>query len=94
MSQLANGHRNRQLKREHKARCRAANLPCAHCRDPIDYDAAPNTPRSFESDHRLPVSTHPHLAYEPSNLIASCCRCNRSRNNRPLPTGPWVVADW
>ena len=94
MSQLANGHRGRRVQREHKARCRAAKAPCFHCGQPIDYTAPPGHPDSFESDHRLPASTHPSLAYEPSNRIASCCRCNRSRGNRPLPTEPWIPANW
>ena len=93
-SNMANGHRERRVKREHRARCRAVKAPCTHCRSPIDYDAPPNHPSSFESDHRIPVVTRPDLAYEPSNLIPSCSRCNRSRGNRPLPTTPWVVADW
>ena len=94
MGNLANGHRNRQLEREHKARCRAANLPCHLCRQPIDYDAPPNHPRAFESDHVKPVATHPHLAYVMSNLAPSCRACNRSRGTKPLSTEPWVVADW
>ena len=94
MSNLKNGHRERQLKREHRARCRAINAPCSHCREAIDYDAPPNHPRSFESDHIKPVATHPQLAYLASNLQASCSRCNRSRQSRPMPEGEWVRADW
>ena len=94
MSQLINGHRNRQLKREHKARCRAANLPCHICQQPIQYDAPPNHPRSFESDHIRPVKTHPHLAYVLANLAPACCRCNRAKGAAPLPVEPWIPANW
>ncbi|MBJ7401597.1 HNH endonuclease signature motif containing protein [Mycolicibacterium sp.] len=94
VSNLKNGHRERRLKSEFKSRCRAANLPCWLCRQPISYDAPAGSSRSFEADHIKPVSTHPHLGYVMSNLAPSCCACNRSRGSRPVPVGEWIVADW
>jgi len=98
VSNLRNGHRDRKLKREHRARCRAANAPCWLCGQPIDYAAPPGTPDSFESDHRIPVSIRPDLAYLPSNLMPSHAGCNRSRGANPVESttagGPWVRADW
>jgi len=94
VSNLKNGHRERQLKRQHRQQCRSANAPCWICRQPIDYSAAAGSRRSFESDHIKPVSTHPHLGYVMTNLAPSCCACNRSRGSRPVLPDAWVVADW
>ena len=95
MTNLRNGHRNQQLKREHKARCRAVNAPCHLCRQPIDYAAPANTSRAFESDHIISVKARPDLAYVISNLAPSCHACNRAKGSRPTPSsGDWVAADW
>jgi hypothetical protein len=94
VSNLKNGHRERAVKRAFRARCQAAGSACWICRQPIDYAAKPQTPESFEPDHHHPVKTHPHLAYEPTNLRPSHCRCNRSRRDDPPPTAMWVRADW
>jgi 5-methylcytosine-specific restriction endonuclease McrA len=46
---------------------------------PIDYDAPPLSPDSFEVDHYHPVAIHPESVFEYSNLRAVHSRCNRSR---------------
>jgi hypothetical protein len=94
MSNLRNGHRERNVKRDFRARCQAAGAPCWICRQPIDYAAKPQTPNAFEPDHYWPVKTHQHLAYDPGNLRPSHSRCNRSRHDAAPPTGEWVRADW
>ena len=94
MSNLKNGHRERQMKREHKARCRAVSAPCHLCNQPIRYDAPARHPEAFESDHRYPVKTHPQHAYDINLLLPSHSKCNRSRGANALPTGDWVAADW
>jgi len=94
VSNLNNGHRERRLKHEFRARCQAAKLPCWICRAPIDYTARPQTPDSFEPDHYRPVKTHSAMGYDMSNLRPSHSRCNRSRQADPPPTSPWVRADW
>lgn len=40
--------------------------------------------RSFEADHVMPRSTHPHLEVELANLRPACRECNRYRSDRPL----------
>lgn len=97
MSNLRNGHRDRQLKREHRARCRSANLPCALCAQPIDYALPAGHREAFQSDHRIPVKARPDLAYLISNLQPSHASCNASRGTRSMPQssfGEWVVADF
>lgn len=98
MSNLKNGHRDRRLKQEHRRRCRAANLPCALCGDPIDYSLPPTSPHAFQSDHRIPVSVRPDLGYHASLLQPSHASCNRSRGASPIGTtttgGHWVRAEW
>ena len=94
MSNLRNGSLERKVKREFRAQCRAWRPVCWRCRQPIDYEAPPQTPESFEPDHYHPVSTHPHLAYDITNLRPSHCKCNRERGNTPPEQGRWVPADW
>ena len=40
---------------------------------PIDY---------LEIDHKLPISTHPHLALTKRNLHLLCTPCNRKKSSR------------
>jgi hypothetical protein len=61
---------------------------------PIDYDAAPGRPDSFQADHYRPRSTHPHLALVYSNLRPSCARCNWSRRADPPPVSEWKRPEW
>lgn len=78
--------------------CEANNVLCWLCGKQIDYKAPANTPHSFELDHAQPLSTHPELAYEPSNFRASHSSCNRSRGDKAMPVtsrgSSWVPADW
>lgn len=94
MSNLKNGHAERKVKGEFRARCKASRARCWLCHQAIDYDAPPQTPEAFEPDHYHPVSTHRHLAYDITNLRPSHCRCNRSRCNTPPEQGKWVPANW
>jgi 5-methylcytosine-specific restriction endonuclease McrA len=94
VSNLRNGHRSRQIKREFFARCRAVSAACVHCGQPINYSAAPQTPDAFESDHRIPVKTRPDLAYAISNLQPSHASCNRSRGDRAMASAEWVPAEF
>jgi hypothetical protein len=80
------------------AECKARNAPCARCHGelgPIDYDAPSNTSRGAELGHRLPVSTHPWLAYSRANFQVEHCGCNRSaqaREQRQAKPKPAVAA--
>jgi hypothetical protein len=95
----------RTIKREHKAYSKIHDLPCwyaAHGKcvldgAPIDYDAPHSTPYAYETDHRKPRATHPHLMYVWSNLRASHCRCNRTHQHRAdsvLAQQNWVRPKW
>ena len=63
-------------------RDRSANARCWICGQPIDYRAPAGTPDAWEPDHVLAVKDHPELAYDPGNIRAAHCSCNRSRGNR------------
>ena len=77
------GRRWTRLKEEQRAK----RLPCWLCGQPIDYALDKSDEDSFSVDHELPLSTHPHLAEEPSNLRSAHLRCNKRRGNRkPQPT--------
>lgn len=84
-----------------KGVARQNNTPCWLCNGkygPIDWNAPPQTPKAFELDHAQPLSTHPELAYEPTNFRASHSLCNRKRGNTHIPTTTrpttWIKAIW
>ncbi|MCV7394377.1 HNH endonuclease signature motif containing protein [Mycobacterium paraseoulense] len=82
----------RQVAAAYKQDCRRRDAPCHICRQPIHYDAPPQTPWAFETDHIKPVQSHPHLAMQPSNLAPAHVRCNRARQSTPQQD--WIRPAW
>lgn len=86
-----------EFKQWHKPR----RTSCWLCGEPIDYQLTTG-PWCFETDHRHPRITHPHLMFDWSNLRPSHRRCNRARQARPVDddgiaqtdTSVWVKPDW
>src|SRR5574340_410963 len=78
-SELSRTYQWRRLAKSFKLHCRSVGEHCWLCGNAIDYDAPPNTPESFETDHYIPVVVDPSLALSRSNLRASHCGCNRRR---------------
>ena len=69
------GHRRlRFLRAEMRA---AQHQPCARCGQPIDYDAPPGDPSSFQLGHRLSWRDHPELRLDPANLQPEHELCNK-----------------
>lgn len=69
-----------------RAECAEQNLACWLCRQEIDYEAPHDdysNPSRFQRDHRLPVSTHPQFAEDPTNWEPSHAGCNNERKNKP-----------
>lgn len=63
---------------------RARHEPCCRCSQVIDYTLAYPDPGSFSVDHYpKPLSTHPWLAWEPTNLHAAHLVCNQAGGARP-----------
>ena len=61
------------------------NAPCQRCGQAINYKAKPGTTGdSFECGHKLPMKTHPELAYDPANLGPEHRTCNRSAGAKPV----------
>lgn len=75
MARGRSGARWRALREQIKAR----RDPCWWCGQPIDYDAAYPQPDSFTVDHVKPLSRHPELAEDPTNLVAAHARCNNAK---------------
>jgi hypothetical protein len=94
MPYTTNGTRWAKLKREFRVHCEATHQPCWICREPINYQADWRHRDAFQPDHHYPVSTHPHLQYEPTNLRPSHRRCNASRGNTIPANTNWTRADW
>lgn len=70
----------RRMRPIFQAQVDAGTAICLDCGWPI------HPGQSFDIGHRLPASTHPHLAYEPTNLGPSHSgkgrACNRSAGAR------------
>ena len=60
---------------------RAKRLPCWHCGQPIDYTLPRYDPASFSADHLKPWARHPHLRYEPSNVVSAHLLCNQKKGD-------------
>jgi 5-methylcytosine-specific restriction endonuclease McrA len=55
--------------------------------EPICWLRLPGcTTRSTTGDHVKPVSTHPHLALDRTNVRGACAHCNKKRRNQAPPT--------
>lgn len=66
-----------------KAEVKAKRGPCCRCWQRIDYALAYPDPNSFSVDHfPHPLSTHPHLAEDPSNLAPAHLVCNQSAGDK------------
>ncbi|ADG97643.1 conserved hypothetical protein [Segniliparus rotundus DSM 44985] len=76
-----------------RARLRAERRPCWICRQPIDYNAPPEHPDSFQADHAYPRATHPHLAFDYQNLRASHARCNQTRGAAQPAHAAWARSE-
>lgn len=66
------------------ANLKAQRRPCCHCGQPIDYTLDTNDPGAFTVEHLKPISTHPHLAEDPSNFDAAHRSCNSSRGVKEM----------
>lgn len=74
-----------------KAQVRSRRERCCRCYQVIDYRLEYPHPDSFSVDHYPhPLSTHPELAWEPTNLHAAHLVCNKSGGAGPpsMPLGP------
>lgn len=83
---MAGERRRRGSARWLKARARAfdrdrrSGARCWICGQPIDYSLGVSTcDEAWEADHYLPVSRHPELEYDVTNVRPSHRKCNRSR---------------
>lgn len=85
----------KEVCRRHRNADGTLGAHCAHCGQPIDYDAPKDSPSAFEADHHKPLHTHPQLAFTRSNLRPSHKSCNGSKGAKaPTPQGAWVPANF
>ena len=76
------GHRRTralQAVRKHGAR---NQLPCAICRQPIDYSLGYPDPNSCSVQHLIPRSVRPDLTWDPSNWAPAHLTCNKVEGAR------------
>lgn len=94
MAAKGSGRTSRNFQRL-AANLRARRDPCWLCGQAIDYTLDRSHPDSFTADHEKPLSTHPHLAEEPSNLRAAHRRCNSARgSSSPRPMLGTTSRQW
>ena len=56
--------------------------PCRRCGQPIDYDAEPGDPNSFNAGHIKSWRDHPDLRADPANLQPEHENCGKSAGTR------------
>lgn len=80
-------------------RDRDANAKCYWCGDSIDYGLGPYTRGgnvwAWSPEHKKPRHRYPHLALEPTNIVAAHFHCNASRKDKAglMPLGT-PSRDW
>lgn len=67
----------KRLVADFKERCRLSGKVCARCGQPIDYDAKPFMPASFQAGHIKSWRDHPELRFAPTNFQAEHALCNQ-----------------
>ena len=67
---------------------------CHGCGEVIDKTLEWPHPKSFSVDHIEPVSLHPHLALERTNLAAMHLGCNSSKGNGTRRPEVQTSRDW
>lgn len=90
---VASGGTYQRFRNSLKAEWQAVDAPCVLCGQPIDWGARAYTPDAFELDHKLPVSTHPHLELDPTNAQPSHHRCNRTKGPGTMPLNLGTVSE-
>ena len=53
---------------------------CGYCGDP----------QAHTVDHIQPVAVRPDLAYDPSNLVACCKKCNSEKRDQIMTRTSWI----
>lgn len=79
------------LKAKHRSYCAARNLPCARCRNPINYNLPPQHRLGYETGHIISRKERPDLTLVWANLQPEHVKCNRSAGVKPtVPQQDWV----
>ncbi len=78
-----------------RARTLRAADTCGICGGLLDKTLTAPHPLSPVVDHVLPVKLYPHLALDPTNLVAAHRRCNRNKSDRvDYSAAPAASEDW
>ena len=95
---MANARGSRLYKRlvaDCKERSRLAGATCARCGQPIDYNAPPTHPNSFQAGHIKSWSKHPESRHDPENFQAEHALCNQDAGNDDEKPGLGTTSeDW
>lgn len=76
------------------ANMRAARpQPCGRCGQPIDYDAPPDDPNSFNAGHIKSWRNHPELREDPANYRPEHARCNKAAGANDAQPGLGLIPD-
>ena len=86
MADVWNSPAGRRLRMQCFVRDRDADAPCHWCGERIDYSLGPYTrggdTMAWSPEHLRPRSMFPHLALEPTNIVAAHFRCNDRRGTK------------
>lgn len=84
--------RNTRRRNQHRATIAADEPPCYICGDPIDYDADPDDPDSFQIEHVTPLDLGGED--ELDNIAPAHRRCNREKSNKPAAVVYETTRTW
>lgn len=97
MSGLYSTQRWRKLRARFRLDCERRQLPCAICRQRIDYSLQHGlrrqNPHAWEPDHEKPARDRPDLFFDYNNLRPAHARCNWSRQASAIDN-TWVQPKW
>lgn len=80
--------RNTTVRDRHRRIIAQGNPPCAHCGEPIDYQAHHLNPLAFQIDHVTPLDRGGTDTLD--NLVPAHRKCNRDKSNKPASWTPGV----
>lgn len=84
-----------KLKDKHRSYSAARQLPCARCRNPIDYSLPSQHREAYETGHIVSRKERPDLMYVWANLQPEHVKCNRSAGSKaPVAQDDWVRPSW
>lgn len=93
MADRRNGRTRQERRNADELKARRLQ-PCRRCGQPIDYEAEPGNPDSFNAGHIKSWRDHPELRSDPANLQPEHEQCNKAAHTADTLTLGVVSTNW